>query len=131
MSVFVDTSALIAYLDADDPRNPAAVGAFRDLVEREALVTHNYVVAESAAVVHRRMGPVATRLLLEDVVPVLEVVWVDADLHGAAVGAFLAALRRRTSLVDWVSFEAMRRLGIRRAFAFDRDFEAQGFGTIP
>jgi predicted nucleic acid-binding protein len=34
-------------------------------------------------------------------------------------------------VVDWVSFEVMRREGIGSAFAFDAAFDAQGFRTIP
>ena len=52
-------------------------------------------------------------------------------MHRAATSAFLAAGRRSQSLVDWVSFELMRRRGIDTAFAFDRDFVAEGFQTIP
>jgi predicted nucleic acid-binding protein len=40
-------------------------------------------------------------------------------------------VRRRTSLVDWVSFEVMRRRGIETAFAFDRDFATAGFAVVP
>ena len=58
-------------------------------------------------------------------------VFVDEDLHRAAVTALLAGVRRRVSLVDWVSFELMRRRRIERAFAFDRDFERQGFEAVP
>lgn len=61
----------------------------------------------------------------------LEIVWVDEELHRAATAAFLAAIRRGTSFVDWVSFELMRRRGIETAFAFDRDFAAEGFRLIP
>jgi predicted nucleic acid-binding protein len=35
------------------------------------------------------------------------------------------------SLVDWTSFELMRRQGIERAFALDADFDRQGFATVP
>jgi predicted nucleic acid-binding protein len=35
--------------------------------------------------------------------------------------------RRHLTLVDCASFESMRRLTVRRAFAFDRHFEEQGF----
>ena len=38
---------------------------------------------------------------------------------------------RDVSLVDWTSFEVMRRLGIEQAFAFNDDFAAQGFGVLP
>lgn len=130
MTTFVDTSALYALLDRDDRNHAAAAGAFPSLLE-EGLLTHSYVVVETSALVHRRLGPAATRALMEDLLSPLELVFVDADVHRAAVSAFLAAVRRRVSLVDWVSFELMRRLGIDRAFAFDADFQVQGFPTVP
>lgn len=33
--------------------------------------------------------------------------------------------------VDRVSFELMRHRGVGQAFAFDRDFRAAGFSTVP
>lgn len=45
--------------------------------------------------------------------------------------AWRAAKRRRLSLVDCVSFALMRRDDIRAAFAFDRDFEEEGFAVVP
>lgn len=131
MAVFVDTSALYAFLDRDDARNASAVGYLGSLADTEPLLTHNYVVLETVALVQRRLGVGALRALVEDVVPGLEVRWVDEDVHRAAVSAMLAGIRRRVSLVDWVSFEMMRRARVRTAFAFDRDFAAQGFDTVP
>lgn len=131
MTVFVDTSALFAYLDTEDAKNKAAVQTFESLLRDEPLVTHNYVVVESAAVAHRRLGPSAARALLENLLPLLAIIWVTQDVHAAAVSAFLVSVRRRISLVDMVSFEVMRRGGIRTAFAFDRDFAAQGFEVRP
>ncbi len=130
MNIFVDTSALYAYLDGADANNAGAVTAMNAILGREWLVTHNYIVVETAALVHRRLVPSATRLFVEDLVPLIRTIWIDADLHAAATSAFLAAARRRTSLVDWVSFEVMRREGIRRAFAYDRDFATEGFELI-
>lgn len=98
----------------------------------ETLVTHNYVVVESAALVQRRLGPSALRPLLDDLVPLLDVVWVDPDVHRVAVAALLAAQERRdVSLVDRVSFELMRRRRIDTAFAFDRHFEREGYALVP
>ncbi len=130
MSVFVDTSALYAYLDSTDANNAAAVPALHSMLGREQLVTHNYILVETAALVHRRLVPTATRLLVEDLLPLIRTRWIDAELHGAATSAYLSAVRRRTSLVDWVSFEVMRREGIRRAFAYDRDFVTEGFELV-
>jgi predicted nucleic acid-binding protein len=39
--------------------------------------------------------------------------------------------QRDLSLVDFVSFELMRREGIRTAFTFDRHFAEQGFECVP
>jgi len=52
-------------------------------------------------------------------------------VHRAAEGSLLTARRKDVSLVDWVSFEVMRREGISTAFGFDRDFVEQGFALIP
>jgi predicted nucleic acid-binding protein len=95
------------------------------------LITHNYVIVETAALAQRRIGVAAARTLVEDIVPDLEVVWVDAALHASAVSAFLASSRRDVSIVDCASFELMRRLGIETALTFDRDFRRQGFKTVP
>jgi len=131
-SVFVDTSALYAALDADDDhhgRGAAGLARLLDDLERSAVegVTHSSVVVEITALVQRRLGMTAVRALLDDVLPQLHTVWVDVDLHAQAVTALLAANRRSVSLVDWTSFVVMRRLGLQTAFAFDADFEAQGF----
>jgi predicted nucleic acid-binding protein len=131
VEVLVDTSALYALLDRDDLNHVLAANALADLRGSADLVTHNYVVLESAAVVQRKLGAAAVRDLLEELVSGLDVVWVDEDLHDGGVTALLAAAKRHVSLVDWVSFELMRRRGLETAFAFDRDFAAQGFETVP
>lgn len=43
----------------------------------------------------------------------------------------LAANRRNLSLVDCVSFEVMRDLGVKDVFAFDPHFREHGFTCIP
>ncbi|MEX2557543.1 MAG: PIN domain-containing protein [Actinomycetota bacterium] len=127
--IFIDTSALFALLDRDDEAHARARAFFEG--SPRSLITHNYAVAETVALVHRRLGPVPARSFLEDLLPSIAIRWVDQEIHRAAVSAFLAAVRRRASLVDWVSFEIMRREGIDHAFTFDRDFAAQGFTLVP
>jgi predicted nucleic acid-binding protein len=128
MRVFVDTSALLAVLDADDASHPRADASWRGLLASEhSLTTTSYVLVETFALAQHRLGLEAARTLHQDVLPALDVVWVGADIHAAAATALLTAGRRRLSLVDCVSFEVMRRGGIRQAFAFDRHFAEQGF----
>ncbi len=132
MSVFVDISALFAVLDADDQNHERARQSWVDLVTQEVdLVCTNYVLVETFALVQRRLGLDAVRVLREDIVPVLRVEWVDERGHHAGVTALLIAARRQLSLVDCASFDTMRRLGIKAAFTFDRHFSEQGFERIP
>ena len=131
MTAFVDTSALLALLDGGDDNHAAAVDAWRKLAEQSAqLVTTNYVVVETTAVAQRRLGLDAVRALVNDVLPLLDVVFIDQATHAAAMGALFAAGRRHLSLVDCASFEVMRQANLTTAFAFDRDFAAQGFDAV-
>ena len=132
MSTFVDTSALLAVLDADDQHHPAAKHAWENLVTNESdLVCTNYVLVETFALVQSRLGLEAVRTLQEDIAPLLRIEWIDEQSHASGVAALLIAARRQLSLVDCASFDAMRRLGITTAFTFDRHFAEQGFNKIP
>jgi uncharacterized protein len=131
LATLVDTSALYALLAATDSKHHIAARALSSL-HAQRLVTHDYLVLETTALVQRRLPAAAVRALHERLLGPIDVVWIEEDLHRAAVGALLAAGgRRRVSFVDWVSFEVMRRHGIETAFAFDRNFRTQGFRIIP
>lgn len=131
--VLVDTAALYALLDEDDRVHERARAWFAGPGSDPALrlVSHTYVVVEAAALVHRRLGAEAVRVLLDDLVPALAVRAVDDRLHERAVAAYLAGLPRDVSLVDRVSFEVMREEAIDTAFTFDDDFRDHGFSVVP
>ncbi|MDY7095074.1 MAG: PIN domain-containing protein [Acidobacteriota bacterium] len=132
MTTFIDTSGLLAMLNASDQFHPRAAAAWRRLIEAEEdLVTTSYVLVETFALVQSRLGLEAVQLLDRDIVPLLEVAWVDEAIHRTGVSTLLTAARRRLSLVDCVSFETMRRRGLDRAFTFDHHFEEQGFAVVP
>ena len=132
MTVFVDTSALYATLDADDLNHDRAAVQWRRLVEGQTpLVTTNYAMVETTALLQHRIGIDAIRLFQEDVRPILGVEWVTESEHAAGMASVLAVGNRRLSLVDCVSFAVMRGRGIRDAFAFDRHFSEQGFTCLP
>lgn len=132
MSLFVDTSALIACLDADQPRHAAVIDTWdRAILEERSLFTSNYVLVESFALVQRRLGLEALRAFADVLVPLLRPLWIDEELHAAGVAALFAARRRGLSLVDCTSFELMRRHGLREALALDDDFSRQGYRLVP
>jgi predicted nucleic acid-binding protein len=131
VAVFADTSALYAALNARDVNHLAAKEGWTNLAEqRETVVTSNYVLVETIALIERRLGFQAVRDFISTFLPVLNVHWVDRHVHERAVAALLVSGNRDLSLVDCVSFEVMRSLGIDTAFAFDKHFQEQGFRSL-
>ncbi len=132
MSLFIDTSALYALLDGDEPRHADMVAAWRTVTgDERILFTSNYILVETFALVQRRLGLEAVHGLADVFVPLLQPVWVDEELHAAAVASLFTAARRHLSLVDCASFELMRRLGLTDVLALDTDFARQGFNLLP
>jgi predicted nucleic acid-binding protein len=130
--VFVDTSALIAVLDRDEDRHSKAVGAWQNLVETsEHLLTTNYVLLETAALVQRRVGFDAVRALQDNIAPILTIEWISRELHSRGIDAALATGKRNLSVVDCISFIVMRQQQTETAFAFDAHFSEQGFTVVP
>jgi len=130
--IFVDTSALLALLSAEDSKHAAAVRCWKTLIESgETLLTNNYVLVESTAVIQNRLGLEAVRDLQTGLLGILQTDWVSPEDHRSAIESLLAAGRRSLSLVDCCAFQTMRARGIRTAFTFDKDFEAQGFSLLP
>ena len=131
MTVFVDTSALLAVLIQTDQNHAKAATAWeRGIEERLDFVTSNYVVVELLALVQRRLGLQTVRAVVQGMLPVLRVLWVDESLHELGLASVLASSRGHLSLVDGTSFAAMRQHGIDEAFAFDRHFSEQGFSLF-
>jgi uncharacterized protein len=109
MTVFVDASGLYAAFDKDDVNHSRTSAAWMEwLREGATLVTNNYVVPETIALLQHRIGVAAVRVLHEDVMPLLQVDRVSAEQHRAGTEAVLAA-----------------------AFCFDAHFREQGFATKP
>lgn len=130
-AVFADTSGLLALLNAKDENHVRAEQGFANLRTRRApLVSTSYVLVETYALVGRRLGLDAVRSFRADFAPLIEVVWVDEALHNAGLDLLLDRRKRLLSLVDAVSFVAMRQTKVEEAFAFDPHFEQEGFSLV-
>jgi predicted nucleic acid-binding protein len=132
VTVFLDTSGLYAVFDRDDANHSIASEAWAEwLREGAVLLTNNYVLLETTALLQYRIGIAAVRALYEEVVPLLQIDWITGEQHRAGMEAVLAAARKKLSLVDCISFQTMRARGVRTAFCFDAHFREQGFITKP
>jgi uncharacterized protein len=132
MRIFIDTSAFYALLDRDDENHRKAKNAWVDLLKNEnTLITSNYVLVETFALLQHRLGIEAVRGFQNDILPLVNIEFVISELHRSGVSALLSASRRNLSLVDCVSFEMMRTLEIKTAFTFDPHFKEQGFNMLP
>jgi predicted nucleic acid-binding protein len=129
--VFADTSALYALLVASDNNHATAAEVFRRLIlEQSQLIASSYVLVESSALLGRRVGLPGVAAFRTELVPVLEVIWIDAELHERALDLLLARGNRELSLVDAVSFLVMRQQRIEDVFAYDEHFAAEGFVVL-
>jgi predicted nucleic acid-binding protein len=132
VTVFADTSALYALLVRTEEGHAEVAAAFSRLLRgRRSLVTSNYVVLETAALLQRRIGLPAVRDFDERIAPLLTLRWITEPLHRRAMDRLIRADRRGVSLVDCTSFEVMEAEAITEAFALDRGFAAAGFRVVP
>ncbi|HEY6058661.1 MAG TPA: PIN domain-containing protein [Candidatus Limnocylindrales bacterium] len=127
---FVDTSYIVALGDAHDERHEVVA---RDFVRQAGveLTTHGYVVAETLSLVRHRLGARVTVRLIDELLPLLDIVVVDRELHEEAMRSFREAVASNVSFVDRTSFAFMRARGITTALALDADFRTAGFEVLP
>ena len=132
--VFLDTSGLYAALDRSADRHASVAAALQQLM-REAvpLLTTDAVVTEFHGLTLGRLGPAIAldavdRLLTS---PRLRITATGPGAIRLAVHFIRTRPDRRLSLVDALSFAAMRDLGLATALALDADFAAEGFATLP
>lgn len=130
-TIFVDTSALYAYLVAEDRHHAKAKRIGNDLIQQEHhLVTHSFIVCEMVALLQSRIGLDAVEQWHNLLLPLFDVTWVDAALYQRAVLNVLSNGRRQVSLTDHISFELMRQREISTAFAYDPHFKQFGLQVL-
>jgi len=86
---------------------------------------------ESTALLQRRVGLEAVHDFNAKIVPLLDIIWADAEWHARAVERLLAQSDRSLSLVDCLSFEIMEARDVSTAYTFDRHFAEHGFQLTP
>lgn len=127
--ILVDTSAVFAIIDRTDKNHVTAKGRLKTIkkLRLEPLLT-NFIVAESHALLLTRMGgAIARQWLLSNAWRVESVIASDEQ---KARDLIRSHTDKDFSYTDASSFAVMERLGLDRAFAFDRHFKQYGFHLI-
>ena len=128
--VFVDSSAFLALYARNDEHFHAATGAFVAAdAAATALVTSNFVVAETYALILARLrsGRAVAIDFLDDIDGGLaHVERCTVDDERTASGVLRQHTDKSYSFVDALSFAVMERLGIGQAISYDRHFRKYG-----
>ena len=131
MIVFADASALYALMVRDDMMHVRAKKCFSHFAERSVqLISSSFVLVETIALLQRRFGLDAVQDFHVRIVPLLDVLWVNAEWYARALQRFSSQGQRDLSLVDCLSFEIMEARAVTRADTYDRHFEENGFTMV-
>ena len=129
-SVFVDTSAWIAFFSARDQNHAEAEQLIRAAAARRALlITTNLVLAEVHRLILHRVSAVAAALALERIESSARVAIVFASgAHHAGAVTWLATLKSHSiTYTDAVSFAVIKDVRCAGFLSFDSDFLIAGF----
>lgn len=129
--VVLDTSALLALLDADDEFHEEADALYDQLLgDGCELWLSSYIRVETIALAHRRLGFEPLRDLVESLEVSTMTVWMDEPLHRAVWAEFAERSGQRLSFVDCSTLLIARALGA-TVFTFDSDFSLEGLPVVP
>lgn len=133
----MDTGAWIALFNRSDTWHEAAEEHYRGLLEsRTALLTTNYVVAETATRLRGRAGldrVLAFRTALKAAATqrLLRVKWIDPRLDAEGWDILERYRDVSMSLTDATTVVVAQREHVSHVFGFDSDFRAAGLDVRP
>lgn len=130
-TVFADSVGLLALWNRRDQWHEQAASVFARIVdEGRVLVTTPFVLAECANAAARwrfRDQAVTARRRFEEAGTLI---WPTDEDWAAAWGAYERGEAAGAGIVDHLSFQVMRRLGVTEAFTNDRHFAAAGLHPL-
>ena len=129
--LLVDTTVWYALASPGDQFHGQARTAYDRVIDRNQEVwTTSYVLVETIALVHRRLGFDLLASWERSTRGGLRVYWVDGAVHNEAWGRFVANQGSGLSFVDWTTVVAAGRLGA-HVFTFDQGFAREGVPVVP
>ncbi len=131
--IFVDTSAYYALTDGGDGNHEAAIGILQQFIREGAeLLTTNYIIAETHALLLNRLGySIALQVITELYKSRTRIYRVKEAEERRAFEIIRMYSDKEYSLVDAISFATMELFHLKQAFAFDHHFSQFGFSLLP
>jgi uncharacterized protein len=110
---------------------PIATSVFRQImIERRAVMTTAFVLLECGNTAARRSYRLQPSKLRNKLARSGGLIFPTDEDWEKAWSAYETEFAGQAGIVDQVSFQVMRRLGIKEAFTNDRHFEAAGFKVL-
>lgn len=130
--VIMDTSAFYALISSTDAFHTQAKSAYDRLLDWEwELWTTSYILVETSALVHHRLGFEPLKTFMETLLSgIARVLWVESTIHSEAWRRMVERQGKGFSLVDWTTVVAAEHLEA-SVFTFDRSFRQEGILTFP
>ena len=129
--ILIDTSAFYALISATDSFHQRASETYERLVDREQeLWTTSYILVETMALVHRRLGFQVLSRFMASIERNVSVFWVESTVHIEAWRRLTANQGSGLSFVDWTAALVSRVIGA-HVFTFDRAFADEGLPVLP
>ncbi|MBU0569294.1 PIN domain-containing protein [Patescibacteria group bacterium] len=130
--IFVDTSAWVSLVDKNDDFHDRAVEWFKNQKDK-GFVISNLVIIETLGWIRYKLGKrqaikVGEKLFGSEELRIEKVTREDEQ---KAWKLFQKLDGRGVSMIDCTCFALMRRLKIKEAFTFDKDFKKIGFTVYP
>ena len=128
--VFVDTSALYAFINSKDPDHETVKGYLENYPGQ--LITTNFVFDETVTLVSARLGHINAALTGKTLLnrKIFTMIRIKTRDENNAWELFMNRPAKSYSFTDCTSFVMMKKMGITKSLATDPNFQQEGFQAV-
>ncbi|HGJ65099.1 TPA: PIN domain-containing protein [bacterium] len=135
--IFLDTSFLFAYYNADDEDHDEAVSLSIYLSQNNIVcVISDYIIDELLTLLSSRVGKSKAIKLCNDLIDDIKdgffiLIYIDYDIFNETLRTFIQFKDKERSFTDCTSYTIIKKDGIDKAISFDEHFRQFGIEILP
>ena len=122
MTIFGDTSALVALFRTDDSNHKKAKELSKKLEDKSGIIS-NYIFAETVTVLSQKIGKQLTIIAAQTIRQIFKEIRIDQDIDELAWEIFKKQKSKNVSLVDCTTIALFQKGIFDQLFTFDTDFK--------